>query len=143
MYDNYFKTDLIGVTARQRVEIIPNIYFHPCEDSPYYILQEDHTNADQKPCWKCWTTYVLSPYPLQGFEFEATLILNSAMFTCGVWSLSVAELAEDEGIQCGGRIFQFIIRRRSSEEITTITQVVEENEVFEDGSDEEERRVDS
>jgi cellulose synthase/poly-beta-1,6-N-acetylglucosamine synthase-like glycosyltransferase len=79
MYDIYFKTDLIGVTARQRVET-PNIYFHPCEDSPYYILQGDHTNADQKPCWKCWATYVLSPCPLQGFEFEATLILNSAMF---------------------------------------------------------------
>jgi hypothetical protein len=79
MYDIFFKTDLIGVTARQRVET-PNNYFHPCEDSPYWLLQGDHTGKDQKPCWKCWTTYALSPCPLQGFEFEATLILNSAMF---------------------------------------------------------------
>jgi hypothetical protein len=36
-YDIYFKTDLIEVTARQRVE--PQIFnSHPCEDSPYYIL---------------------------------------------------------------------------------------------------------
>eukprot|EP01040_Poterioochromonas_malhamensis_P017488 gene17488-20119_t len=79
MYDIFFKTDLIGVTARQRVET-PNNYFHPCEDSPYWLLEGDHTGKDQKPCWKCWATYVLSPCPLQGFEFEATLILNSAMF---------------------------------------------------------------
>eukprot|EP01031_Cornospumella_fuschlensis_P047466 gene47466-58145_t len=79
-YELYFKTDLIGVTARQRVET-PNLYFHPCEDSPFSWLQGDHTaSGDQRPCWKCYATFFLSPCPLQGFEFEATLIMNSAMF---------------------------------------------------------------
>jgi hypothetical protein len=43
-HDIYFKTDLIGVTAPQRVET-PNISFRPCEDSPYYIFEGDHTKA--------------------------------------------------------------------------------------------------
>lgn len=80
MYELYFKTDLIGVTARQRVET-PNLFFHPCEDSPFSCLTGDHAaSGDQRPCWKCWATFILSPCPLQGFEFEATLIMNSAMF---------------------------------------------------------------
>lgn len=118
-YELYLREDLIGVTARQRVEI-PNIYYHPCEDSPFSFLRGSHqapqqpalsapspqpddsaaqaadpasqataparqsagrdSLPSQKPCWKCWATYILSPAPLQGFEFEATLIMNSAMF---------------------------------------------------------------
>jgi hypothetical protein len=86
---------------------------------------------------------VLSPCPLQGFGFEAILIFNSAMFNL-VEALPVmssscqwVELTEVEKIQSGGRIFQFIIRERRSEEITTITQIIEENEVFGDRSDQE------
>lgn len=79
-YELYFKTDLIGVTARQRVET-PNLYFHPCESSPFSCFRGDHTASnDARPCWKCYATYFFSPCPLQGFEFEATLIMNSAMF---------------------------------------------------------------
>eukprot|EP00981_Chlorochromonas_danica_P002679 scaffold525_cov170-Ochromonas_danica.AAC.3 len=79
-YELYFKTDLIGVTARQRVET-PNAFFHPCEDSPFACLRGDHEKSgNQNPCWKCWATFFMSPCPLQGFEFEATLIMNSAMF---------------------------------------------------------------
>jgi len=79
LYDLYSRPDLIGSTARQRVET-PNNFFHPCETTPFWCFQNDHTDKDQKPCWKCWAAYLLSPCPLQGFEFEATLILNSAMF---------------------------------------------------------------
>eukprot|EP01034_Spumella_vulgaris_P040150 gene40150-49657_t len=69
-YELYFKKDLIGVTARQRVET-PNAFFHPCEDSPFSCLEGDHTaSGDRRPCWKCWAVYFLSPCPLQGFEFE-------------------------------------------------------------------------
>jgi hypothetical protein len=77
-YELHFKKDLIGVTARQRVET-PNEFFRPCEDAPFSWLQGDHSH-DSKPCWRCYLTYLLSPCPLQGFEFEATLIMNSAMF---------------------------------------------------------------
>lgn len=80
MYELYFKTDLIGVTARQRVET-PNLYFHPCEDTPFRLLKNNHAEmGDARPCWRCWAAFFLSPCPLQGFEFEATLIMNSAMF---------------------------------------------------------------
>jgi hypothetical protein len=79
-YELRLKTDLIGVTARQRVET-PNLFFHPCEDSPFSFLEGDHKKSgDMRPCWKCYATYYMSPCPLQGFEFEATLIMNSAMF---------------------------------------------------------------
>jgi hypothetical protein len=80
VYELYFKNDLIGVTARQRVET-PNLFFHPCEDTPFSLLKNDHTEmGDARPCWRCWAAFFLSPAPLQGFEFEATLIMNSAMF---------------------------------------------------------------
>ena len=79
-YELRLKTDLIGVTARQRVET-PGLFFHPCEDSPFSFLAGDHKKSgDMRPCWKCYATYYMSPCPLQGFEFEATLIMNSAMF---------------------------------------------------------------
>lgn len=78
LYELYFKTDLIGVTARQRVET-PNLYFHPCEDAPYAWMTGNH-DVDARPCWRCYLTFLCSPCPLQGFEFEATLIMNSAMF---------------------------------------------------------------
>jgi hypothetical protein len=79
-YELRMKTDLIGVTARQRVET-PGLFFHPCEDTPFSFLQGDHKKSgDMRPCWKCYATYYMSPCPLQGFEFEATLIMNSAMF---------------------------------------------------------------
>eukprot|EP01034_Spumella_vulgaris_P022158 gene22158-28265_t len=79
-YELYFKKDLIGVTASQKVET-PNEFFHPCEDCPFVFLSGDHSaTKDKRPCWKCYATYICSPCPLQGFEFEATLIMNSAMF---------------------------------------------------------------
>lgn len=78
LYELHLRHDLIGVTARQRVET-PNIFFRPCEESNYKWLQGDHSE-DKRPCWKCQLCYYLSPAPLQGFEFEATLIMNSAMF---------------------------------------------------------------
>eukprot|EP01034_Spumella_vulgaris_P012222 gene12222-15564_t len=79
-YELRMKKDLIGVTARQRVET-PGLFFHPCEDSPFSFLKGDHKETgDMRPCWKCYATFYMSPCPLQGFEFEATLIMNSAMF---------------------------------------------------------------
>jgi hypothetical protein len=38
MYDIFFKSDLIGVTARPRIET-PNRFFRPCEQSPFYLSQ--------------------------------------------------------------------------------------------------------
>ena len=73
------KRDLIGVTARQRVET-PNANYHPCEKTKLPFLQGEHNGIGSHPCWKCYLSYYLSPAPLQGFEFEATLILNSALF---------------------------------------------------------------
>ncbi len=71
---------LIGVTARQRVEW-PNKYYHPCENSPWSYCKGDHTaSKSKKPCWKCYVSFFLSPCPLQGFEFEASLITNLSMF---------------------------------------------------------------
>jgi hypothetical protein len=46
-YELYFKTDLIGVTARQRVET-PNLYFHPCENTPFRLLQNDHGKTGKR-----------------------------------------------------------------------------------------------
>lgn len=80
LYEMRLRNDLIGVTARQRVET-PNAFFRPCEESPFSFLRGDHKKTkDPRPCWKCYATYCMSPAPLQGFEFEATLIMNSAMF---------------------------------------------------------------
>ena len=73
------KRDLIGVTARQRVET-PNPNFHPCEKTKLPFLSGKHEGIGSHPCWKCHLSYLLSAAPLQGFEFEATLILNSALF---------------------------------------------------------------
>jgi hypothetical protein len=70
--------DLIGVTARQRVEH-PNNYFHPCIDSPFSFLQGDH-ELGTPACWKCWATFFLSPCPLQVVEFEGSVTINLAMF---------------------------------------------------------------
>eukprot|EP00599_Poterioochromonas_sp_BG-1_P000945 CAMPEP_0173148964 /NCGR_PEP_ID=MMETSP1105-20130129/10041_1 /TAXON_ID=2985 /ORGANISM="Ochromonas sp., Strain BG-1" /LENGTH=890 /DNA_ID=CAMNT_0014063735 /DNA_START=258 /DNA_END=2930 /DNA_ORIENTATION=- len=74
----YQMNDLIGVTARQRVET-PNSFFKPCQESPFYLLRGDHSK-NPHACWKCWATFALSPCPLQGFEFEAASILSLAMF---------------------------------------------------------------
>ena len=44
---------------------------------------EDTNNPHEfgsQPCWKCKIAYYCSPALLQGFEFEATLIMNSAIF---------------------------------------------------------------
>ncbi len=74
--------DLIGVTARQRVEW-PNRYFHPCEDAPFEWLHGSHDidrDPKKRPCWKCYVTYLFGPAPLQGFEFEATLVTNLSIF---------------------------------------------------------------
>jgi cellulose synthase/poly-beta-1,6-N-acetylglucosamine synthase-like glycosyltransferase len=73
------RKDLIGVTARQRVET-PNPNFHPCEKTSLPFLHGNHEGIGSPPCWKCYLSYLLSAAPLQGFEFEATLILNSALF---------------------------------------------------------------
>lgn len=79
MHELFFRDDLIGVTARQRVEF-PNKNFHPCEDSPFYFLRGDHSKTGPNPCWRCYANYFCSPCPLQGFEFEASAITTSAMF---------------------------------------------------------------
>ena len=79
MHELFFRDDLIGVTARQRVEL-PNKNFHPCEDSPVSFMRADHSQIGSKPCWRCYVTYFCSPCPLQGFEFEASAITTSAMF---------------------------------------------------------------
>ena len=75
----FFKDDLIGVTARQRCAL-PSLNFHPCEDSPVPFLRGNHARSGPAPCWRCYVTYICSPCPLQGFEFEATAIMSSAMF---------------------------------------------------------------
>jgi hypothetical protein len=55
--------------------------FYPCEQTMIPCLKGDHgRRTGLSPCWKCQLAYYLSPAPLQGFEFEATLILNSALF---------------------------------------------------------------
>jgi cellulose synthase/poly-beta-1,6-N-acetylglucosamine synthase-like glycosyltransferase len=74
----YLMDDLIGVTARQRVEL-PNRYFRPCEWSPFWLLQGDHS-VNKNACWKCWATFALTACPLQGFEFEASTVLSLAVF---------------------------------------------------------------
>jgi hypothetical protein len=79
VYALKLRPDLIGVTARQRVET-PNMNYHPCESTPISFLQGSHAGLGSEPCWKCWASYLLSPALLQGFEFEATLVLNSALF---------------------------------------------------------------
>lgn len=73
----FVKDDLIGVTARQRIER-PNRYFRPCEDSPFPCFRGDHS-VNQEACWKCWATWSLSACPLQ--EFEASSIMSLAMFS--------------------------------------------------------------
>lgn len=78
MVELYRMPDLIGVTARQRVET-PNRYFHPCLDAPYAWMQGEHAMGSPA-CWKCWLTYLLSPCPLQGIEFEGSVTISLAMF---------------------------------------------------------------
>ncbi len=74
------REDLIGVTARQRVEW-PNRFFHPCESAPFEWLKGDHSSVvNRAPCWKCYANYLMGPAPLQGFEFEATLVTNLSIF---------------------------------------------------------------
>jgi hypothetical protein len=73
------RPDLIGVTARQRVET-PNIFYHPCEKTMIPCLRGEHSGVGSPPCWKCYFAFYLSPAPLQGYEFEATFVLNSALF---------------------------------------------------------------
>ena len=71
------RPDLIGVTARQRVER-PNAEFRPCENTKMTFLRGKHPESGH--CWRCSVAFYCSPAPLQGYEFEATLILNSALF---------------------------------------------------------------
>ena len=78
--------DVIGATGRQRVDE-PNPTFHACsrDDNPFFCCcareeYERHTELMSDPCSLCWLCYLLSPAPLQGFEFEATMVLNSAPF---------------------------------------------------------------
>ena len=73
---------MIGVTARQRVEL-PRPGYFPCLDTanPYFKgTKEDHYGLTSPPCWKCYAAYYLSPCPLQGFEFEGAVIISMAMF---------------------------------------------------------------
>lgn len=79
LFELHTESHLIGVTARQRVET-PNAFFHPCLHTPIPFLQGKHTEFASPPCWKCYLAFLLSPAPLQGFEFEASLIMNSSMF---------------------------------------------------------------
>ena len=39
-----------------------------------------HNTIFSDACYRCWLSYLLSSAPVQGFEFEATMILNSAPF---------------------------------------------------------------
>jgi len=79
-YELLISPDLIGVTARQRVEN-PNHYFHPCEETAIPFFRGDHAESgDPRPCWKCYASFYCSPAPLQGFEFEGSLLLSSALF---------------------------------------------------------------
>ena len=75
----FFKDDLIGVTGRQRV-CWPSQHFHPCEQSAIPFLRGNHAMTGPSPCWKCYVTYICSPCPLQGFEYEASAIVTSAMY---------------------------------------------------------------
>jgi cellulose synthase/poly-beta-1,6-N-acetylglucosamine synthase-like glycosyltransferase len=74
----YLMEDLIGVTARMRAEL-PNRLFRPCESSPFWFLQGDHSD-NKSFCWQCWATYAVSACPLQAFELEASIVLNLAVF---------------------------------------------------------------
>lgn len=79
-YELLGSNDLIGVTARQRVEV-PNDYFHPCEDTGIPFFKGNHADSgNPRPCWKCYAAYMMSPAPLQGFEFEERLIVSSSLF---------------------------------------------------------------
>lgn len=73
------RTDLIGVTARQRIEL-PSEHFNPCDDAYFSCFRGDHSKLGLKPCWKCYLCFACSPAPLQAFEFEASSALNWAMF---------------------------------------------------------------
>jgi cellulose synthase/poly-beta-1,6-N-acetylglucosamine synthase-like glycosyltransferase len=71
--------DLIGVTARQRVEL-PGRHFHPCETSPLGKWFEGSHEFGSNACWKCWVSFALSPGPLQGIEIEGSCTISLAMF---------------------------------------------------------------
>jgi hypothetical protein len=80
----FLMNDLIGVTARMRVEF-PSQFFHPCQDSAFPFLVGNHEDekkggGGRAPCWRCWASFLLSPCPLQGFELESSLSLSFAMF---------------------------------------------------------------
>ena len=67
---------VIGVTARQRV--MDETTRHQVQEYPYWSKRTKHvsccTRFFQQIFW--W----LSPAPLQGYEFESTFIINTAMF---------------------------------------------------------------
>ena len=75
----YVMPDLIGVTARQRVEL-PGPQFHPCEDSPLGRWCQGSHEFGSPACWKCWLSFALSPGPLQGIEIEGSCTISLAMF---------------------------------------------------------------
>eukprot|EP01038_Epipyxis_sp_PR26KG_P005571 gene5571-7695_t len=70
--------DLIGVTARQRVET-PRPGYYPCLGTAISCFKGKHA-LNSKPCWKCYAAYLCSPCPLQGFEFEGAATVSLAMF---------------------------------------------------------------
>jgi len=76
------RRDLVGVTGRQRVDE-PNTTFHSCEHNIIFCCKCGKAHSGvvlSDNCAYCWFSYLLSPAPLQGFEFEATMVLNSAPF---------------------------------------------------------------
>lgn len=66
------RKEIAGVTARQRV----------MNTADAKEVAED-TGAEESCCGDTWESikWWLSPAPLQGFEFESTFLLNTAMFT--------------------------------------------------------------
>lgn len=77
------RKDLIAVTGRQRLARLgPS--FHTCDSKEQTLFcccgGKRHTTILSDVCWRCWVTYIFSPAPLQGFEFEATMVLNSAPY---------------------------------------------------------------
>lgn len=78
-YDLLLRKDLIGVTARQRVER-PNPHFRPCEHTliPFLKHKDEHKKPGSKPCWKCYLAYYLSPAPVQVSEERVILEVEVA-----------------------------------------------------------------
>ena len=82
MQDLIISPDIIGVTARQRVET-PNGEFQCCQDAPFEWMRGDHsigTPIEKTACWRCWLTFFTSCATMQAFEMESSQTIGSSMF---------------------------------------------------------------